>query len=262
MSSTGFIYFVVIILANTAGAISGMGGGVIIKPVLDTLGFHSLAAISFYSSVAVFTMAIVSTLKQFRNGLSLKISVALLVSVGSVVGGVLGNTVFEELLNFFSEEKYVQLIQICLTIMTLLFAYLYTTYWANKTLQLSNSGWYVLIGLFLGFISTLLGIGGGPINVALLMLCFGIPIKEATVYSIITIFFSQAAKLVTISQLTGFDRFDLSLLLYVISAAIIGGFVGATISGKVSSKRITQIYQVVIILVLLLNLWNGVHLFI
>lgn len=94
------------------------------------------------------------------------------------------------------------------------------------------------------------------------MLCFGIPIKEATVYSIITIFFSQAAKLITIAQGSGFGRFDLSLLLYVIPAAVIGGFIGALISGKVSSERVTQIYQVVILLVLLLNVWNGFRLFI
>lgn len=258
----GLIYFVVIILANTVGAISGMGGGVIIKPVFDTLGFHSLAAISFYSSVAVFTMSIVSTLRQFKNGLSLKANIALFISAGSVMGGVVGNTVFEWLLKFFSDEKYVQLIQIGLTIMTLLFAYLYTRYYFGKTFLFSNKSWYILIGLFLGFISTLLGIGGGPINVALLMLCFGIPIKEATVYSIVTIFFSQAAKLLTMAQVTGFGRFDLSVLFYVISAAMIGGFVGATISGKVSSERVTQIYQVVIILVLLLNFWNGISLFI
>lgn len=258
----GFIYFVVIILANTVGAISGMGGGVIIKPVLDTLGFHSLAAISFYSSVAVFTMSIVSTLRQFKNGLSLKANIALFISAGSVLGGVVGNTVFEGLLTFFPEEKYVQLIQIGLTIVTLLFAYLYTKHYSGKTYYLSNRGWYILVGLFLGFISTLLGIGGGPINVALLMLCFGIPIKEATVYSIITIFFSQAAKLLTVAQSTGFGRFDLNLLFYVISAAIIGGFLGATISGKVSSDRVTQIYQIVIVLVLLLNLWNGIRLFV
>lgn len=258
----GFIYFVVIILANTVGAISGMGGGVIIKPVLDSLAFHSLAAISFYSSVAVFTMSIVSTLRQFKNGLSLKVNIALFISAGSVIGGALGNMVFESLLTFFSKETYVQLIQIGLTILTLLFAYLYTKYFMGKTYQLSNKGWYLLAGLILGFIATLLGIGGGPINVALIMLCFGIPIKEATVYSIITIFFSQAAKLLTIAQSTGFGRFDLSILIYVISAAFIGGFLGATISGKVSANRVTQVYQIVIILVLILNLWNGIRLFV
>lgn len=258
----GIIYFIVIILANTVGAISGMGGGVIIKPVLDTLHFHSLAAISFYSSVAVFTMSIVSTMRQLKNGLKLQIPIAIFVSLGSVVGGISGNTVFESLLRLFSDEKYVQLVQIILTIVTLLFAYFYTKIGNEWSLELSRPVWYVIVGLFLGFISTLLGIGGGPINVALLMLCFGIPIKEATVYSIVTIFFSQAAKLVTIAQVTGFERFDLSILLYVIPAAIVGGFVGALISGKISSERVTQVYQVVILLVLLLNLWNGIQLFV
>ena len=43
----GIVYFIVIVLANTLGAISGMGGGVIIKPVFDMIGVHSVAAISF-----------------------------------------------------------------------------------------------------------------------------------------------------------------------------------------------------------------------
>ena len=77
-----------------------------------------------------------------------------------------------------------------------------------------------------------------------------------------TIFFSQAAKLLTIAQGTGFGQFDLSILLYVIPAAIVGGFVGALISGKISSERVTQVYQIVILLVLLLNIWNGLQLFI
>lgn len=260
--SVGFIYFVVIILANTVGVISGMGGGVIIKPVLDALGCHSLAAISFYSSVAVFTMALVSTLRQRKNGLSLKANLALFISAGSVIGGIGGSIVFEALLKFFSEEKYVQLIQVGLTLATLLFAYFYTKHYSDKTYQLSNKNWYILVGFFLGFIAALLGIGGGPINVALLMLCFGIPIKEATVYSIITILFSQAAKLLAIAQSTGFVRFDLSILCYVISAAILGGFLGAMISDKVSSDLVIKIYQVVILLVLLLNFWNGVRLFV
>ena len=258
----GIIYFIVIILANTVGAISGMGGGVIIKPVMDTLHFHPLVAISFYSSVAVFTMSIVSTLRQMKNGLKLKISVAVFVSLGSVIGGVIGNTTFDGLLRLLSDEKYVQIIQIILTLLTLLFAFFYTKFGDARSYKLSHPLWYVTVGLFLGFISTLLGIGGGPINVALLMLCFGIPIKEATVYSIITIFFSQAAKLVTMAQTTGFDGFDLTILFYVIPAAIIGGFVGALISGKVSADRVTQIYQIVILLVLLLNIWNGIGLFI
>ncbi|GAB6167633.1 hypothetical protein JCM1393_00930 [Clostridium carnis] len=144
---TGIIYFFVIIIANTVGAISGMGGGVIIKPVMDALGIHSIAAISFYSSVAVFTMSIVSTLRQLKNKLTLNIKMAILVSIGSVLGGIVGNYTFEQFLYFFKNEQKVQIIQILITIITLVFALLYTKYkW--KSLNLKNLMWYILIGIF------------------------------------------------------------------------------------------------------------------
>ncbi len=49
----GLIYFVVIVLANTVGAISGMGGGVLIKPILDLIGAHSVAGISLLNSCGI-----------------------------------------------------------------------------------------------------------------------------------------------------------------------------------------------------------------
>ncbi|MGX7417897.1 sulfite exporter TauE/SafE family protein [Carnobacterium gallinarum] len=255
----GIIYFVVIILANTVGALSGMGGGVIIKPVLDAIGAHSLIAISFYSSVAVFTMAIVSTLRQFKNGIVIKWQVAFAISIGSVIGGVIGNRTFEQLLSYFPEESAVQWIQIILTILSLLFALLYTKKnWSAW--NLSNLIWYVAVGLFLGFLSTLLGIGGGPINVALLMLCFGMPIKEATVYSIITIFFSQLSKLISIGFSSGYQIFDLTMLIAVIPAAILGGFVGAKLSGRLSDEIVLKVYQLVVVVVIGLNIVNGIRL--
>src|SRR5699024_2192808 len=121
--------------------------------------------------------------------------------------------------------------------------------------------WFMLIGFVLGFLATLLGIGGGPINVALLMYCFGMEIKEATVYSIVTIFFSQLSKLVTIQLTSGFGAFDLAILWAVIPGALIGGFSGATLSGKLSAKKVTLIYQVVIIGVILLNVLNALGIY-
>lgn len=132
----GIIYFVVIIIANTIGAVSGMGGGVIIKPILDFIGADSVAAISFYSTVAVFTMSIVSTLRQMKNGIKLDLKAIGWISLGAIIGGFLGNTSFEFLLNQFQNDRLVQLIQIILTIITLLFAFLYTKYeWKNFCLR-------------------------------------------------------------------------------------------------------------------------------
>lgn len=94
------------------------------------------------------------------------------------------------------------------------------------------------------------------------MLLFSLPIKDATVYSICTIFFSQLAKLVTIEISTGFARYDLSMLFFVIPAAVIGGLVGARLSQVLSPKKVTVVFQAVIILVIIINLYNGIRIFI
>lgn len=257
---TGIIYFVVIIVANTIGAISGMGGGVIIKPLLDFIGEHDVAAISFYSTVAVFTMAIVSTGRQLRTGMQVDWRIVSWISSGAVLGGVLGNAVFEKLFDLLNSERAVQLVQIGLTVATLLFAYLYTRY-PFGNYRLLQPRWYLLCGLVLGFLASLLGIGGGPINVALMMMMFSLPIKEATIYSICTIFFSQLAKLLTIAATTGFGRYDLGILWYVIPAAILGGLLGAKASRFLSTRKVVYVFQGVILLVLAINLYNGYKLF-
>ncbi|EOH74404.1 sulfite exporter TauE/SafE family protein [Enterococcus malodoratus] len=255
----GLIYFLVIVAANTVGAISGMGGGVLIKPIFDFIGAHSLAAISFYSSMAVFTMSIVSTIRQLKNKVTIHWGKALLISVGSMGGGVLGNSAFEWILRF-SSERTTQIVQIVLTIITLLFALIYSKKEAfSFSCQISVV--YVFVGFILGFLASLLGIGGGPINVAMLMLFFGLTIKEATVYSIITIFFSQSSKLFAIFLSSSYQRYDLSLFLFIIPAAILGGWFGAKVSGVLPADKVNTVYQGVIILVLLINCFNGIKLF-
>lgn len=256
----GIIYFFVIVFANTLGAVSGMGGGVIIKPLLDLIGAHSVVAVSFYSTVAVFTMSVVSTLRQMKNGIKINFFSVINLSIGAVFGGVFGNIVFEYILNIFQSEKIVETVQIILTVTTLLFALLYTKY-KCKNFLLVGFWWLFFCGLILGFLASLLGIGGGPINVSLLMLMFSMPIKEATVYSISTIFFSQLAKLLTIASTTGFDRYDLSILFFVIPAAICGGFIGANLSKVLSGEKVTLVFQLVIIAVVIINVFNCIKLF-
>lgn len=251
------LYFIIIVLSNTVGAISGMGGGVIIKPVLDTFGFHSLAAISFYSSVAVFTMSISSTYKQIKNGVKINWLQSLFISIGSVIGGIVGNKLFVYLLDFYGSQREVQLIQIVLTVISLILVLVYTLT-ESKTLHLKHPVVYLLVGFFLGGFSTLLGIGGGPINVSLLVFCFGLTMKDATVYSIITIFFSQLARLAEVGLSSGFGVYDLTILLAIIPAALIGGYLGGVVSGKVSDKVVSKIFVWIVILVIVINILNGI----
>jgi len=250
------IYFLVIILAICLGATSGMGGGVIIKPLLDLIGYHDLTSITFYSSVAVFTMSISSTYKQLKNGIQVRWASALNISMGAIVGGLIGNQLFNHLIVYFGNDQTVQLTQVALTVLCMLFVLIYTLF-IKKSFALKSRIIYFIAGVFLGTISVLLGIGGGPINVALLLLLFDLSMKEATVYSIITIFFSQIAKLGQIGFSTGFGIFDLSFLLVVIPAALLGGYLGGFISGKVSNKVVSKIFIFADILVIIINLYNG-----
>lgn len=255
----GVIYFFIIVFANTIGSISGMGGGILIKPMMDAIGIHSLVEIAFYSCTAVLSMSIVSTCRQLKNPININIKLALFLSFGALIGGISGQYIFNQLLEFLPDDSAVQLIQIIINVSTLVFALIYTIKkW--QSLELANVIFYFLVGVFLGFLASLLGIGGGSINVALLMFCFGIPIKEATVYSIITILFSQLSALITMGFTTGYDFFDLSLLLSIVPAAIIGGFLGAKLSGILSEKIVLKLYQLIIIAVIVLNICNGIML--
>ncbi|AMB98946.1 hypothetical protein AWM75_02570 [Aerococcus urinaehominis] len=255
----GLLYFVVIILANSVGAISGMGGGVIIKPVLDLIGLDPVEQVSFYSTVAVFAMSLVSTYRQSKQGVDINWGNAGWLSAGSVAGGILGNSVFEMILNRYNGDT-VQLTQIVLTVITLIFAYVYNRF-DLPSFQLAGKEWFAGAGLFLGFLASLLGIGGGPINVSLLMLLFAMPIKPATVYSICTIFFSQLSKIITIALTTGFDRYDMGLMPYIIVAGVCGGFLGAKLSRVMADDKINLVFRAIIILVCAINVYNGFMLF-
>ena len=92
------LYFLVIIVANAIGAVSGMGGGVIIKPVLDFIAWDNVATISFYSSVAVFVMSISSTVRQIQSGQKLKVMELSYLAIGSIFGGYIGSLLFDCLL--------------------------------------------------------------------------------------------------------------------------------------------------------------------
>ena len=56
----GILIFLVCLTASTIGGICGIGGGVIIKPVLDALGVMSVSALQFLSGLTVLGMSMVS----------------------------------------------------------------------------------------------------------------------------------------------------------------------------------------------------------
>ena len=89
----GILYFIIVLAATTAGAIAGVGGGVIIKPALDALGHYNIQTIGVLSSIAVLSMAIVSTARRFIQGLKIDLKIVLL-ATGAIAGGIIGKVIF------------------------------------------------------------------------------------------------------------------------------------------------------------------------
>lgn len=251
-----FLYVLIILLATISGAIAGLGGGVIIKPLFDLIAFHNASTIGFYSSVAVFTMCIVSIYKQVRSGFKFDIRTVLSISIGSMVGGLLGEFIFNAITNYL-ENNLVKVIQAGILAITLIAILLYTLNREKiKCYKINNICIIFSVGMFLGLISVFLGIGGGPLNVALLMFFFSYPMKEATIYSIATIFFSQLSKLGSVLISGQIVNYDLSFIPFIAVTAIIGGFIGTLINQKLESEKIQKFYIFLIVLLLLISGYN------
>ena len=84
--------FLVSFLASTAGAICGIGGGVIIKPTLDLFQMASVSTISFLSGCTVLSMSLYSVgrgLLAHDSTVDFKTGTPL--ALGAAIGGVFGN---------------------------------------------------------------------------------------------------------------------------------------------------------------------------
>ena len=245
------IYFLIAIFATTVGAGAGLGGGVIIKPALDALGGYDVFVIGVLSSATVLAMAVISTIKRFRQGTKLDITLILL-AAGAVAGGFLGK-------EGFSFARGIMRDNILTTLQASILIFLLLLVLIRKKLpdwHIKNKIVVFAMGLLLGAISAFLGIGGGPINVAVLCMFFAMDIKEAAAGSIFIILFAQLTKLITIAATTGFGTADYSMLYVMIPGGILGGFLGPWVKHKLEEHHIEKLFFAVVVGVILLNVYN------
>ena len=89
------IFFLICFLASAVGAVCGIGGGVIIKPVLDAFGILDVETISFLSGCTVLSMTAYAVLKS-RAGGNAKgdKKVRFPMAAGAALGGLAGKELF------------------------------------------------------------------------------------------------------------------------------------------------------------------------
>lgn len=259
------VYFLIALLATTAGAMTGMGGGVIIKPLLDLLGDYDAATIGVLSALTVFVMSLVSVAKQMLKKTKIVLKIAVPLALGSVVGGNLGNKMFSGLLSAFQNSeaasKNVTVIQNAVLALLIAVVFVYMLY-KDRIAGFHLKGILpsLLAGIFLGVCSSFLGIGGGPINVALLIFLFSFDTKTAAVCSIITILFAQLSKVGSILLSPGgLFAYDLSMLLPMAVGAVAGGFLGSKCNIELPERVIDRMFNGVQVLVFGLCIFNMVR---
>jgi len=245
------LYFIITLLATTAGAISGFGGGIIIKPALDAMRTYDALTIGAISSITVLSMATVSTAKYIKSGMKMDIKIIIL-SIGAVIGGVLGKFTFELFAGAVSDgiAKVVQASILALLLIFVFFRKYYPHFKVENKILIASAG------LFMGAISSFLGIGGGPINIVIICIIFSSCVKDAAVYSIFVIFFSQLASVISTAISPGLGAYDLKVLLFMIPAAVIGGFAGAHLNRKFSKHFSEIVFNTLMVSILALNVYN------
>ena len=252
------LFFLVSLCASVIGAICGIGGGVIIKPFLDMLNLAGVAEASFLSGATVLAMSSYSVVKSVRarDGL-LEMAVTTPLAVGAVVGGITGKSVFSAVRAATGHPATAGIFQSACLLALVLGTLAYTLY-ADRIRTLRMRGWGIglSIGLALGFFSSFLGIGGGPMNLVVLAYFYSMEVKTAAQNSLYIILFSQAANLLwTIIQgdVPTFDRLALAVM---VAGGICGGVAGRRINARISSRAVDRLFQVLLFVIMAICIFN------
>ena len=253
------IYALIVFIATASGSSTGLGGGVVIKPLFDIVSSAGTATINFYSSLAVFVMSIVALYRQLKKRFKFNFKDLITISLGSVAGGFLGQKLLSLTVQSLPESK-VKVIQSLMLFLMLLFVLIYN--FEKKRLvsfHLNNAFLIFIVGIGLGTFSVYLGIGGGPINVAITMFLFSFSLREAAVYSVGIIFFAQLTKMCTIAFESVKPPISISVMIAVIIAAIIGALAGTWINRHASCEVLNRIYNILLIALVGVTLFNTAH---
>lgn len=252
------IFLVVSFGASVVGAICGIGGGVLIKPILDTFGVLSVASISFLSGCTVLSMSCYSVLKARLSKESLvDLKTGTPLAIGAAIGGVTGKMMFQYLSDMFTNKDQVGAIQaVCLLIITL-GTMIYTLKKDQiKTLHVQNPLVCIAIGLVLGICSSFLGIGGGPINLVVLFYFFSMDTKTAAQNSLYIILFSQITSLVNTLITHTVPEFEVGLLILMVGGGILGGAAGRIVNKRMDVNMVNKLFIGLMAVIMLICAYN------
>ncbi len=225
-------------VAGVIGSIIGLGGGIVVVPVLTFLGVpHTISSSS--SLFAAFSNSVASTVsysKQKRIDYKTGLRLGLMSIPGTILGAVISAQVTPDL---FKILFAIVLVASCYYLFIKKSLDTNQGNLSKKILVISS-----VISFFAGILSSFFGIGGGIIFVPLMIIGLGLLVKNATATSQLILMFSSASGMIT-HALLGHADFEYALLLSV--GAFAGGLLGARLSLEIKENRLRILIVAVIV---------------
>jgi hypothetical protein len=245
--------------AGVFGALLGLGGGILIVPIL-TLGF----GLDFRQAVAVSLLAVITTssagaavyLQRRIANLRLGMTLELATAIGGLAGGLIAFALDQRLLS---------------AVFAFMLAYVAVTMFRRgrgpepvaepePVVGSEGSGGFVgslggpdyrlrrlplglALSLVAGVQSALLGVGGGTIKVPAMHLAMGAPLRVATATSNVMIGITASASAVLYLLRGAVDP-------YVAGPVVVGVFVGASVASRFASRVPLGVLRLLFVLVL------------
>ncbi len=255
------MYIIFVLVSFTAcviGRICGLGGGVIIKPVLDSFGLVSPQVINFLSSCTVLVMTAYSVSKAvIKKDVQMDLSISTQLAIGSCIGGIAGKKVFTALISLLPSADMSSVLQAAIMLFMLIPVLIFTVFKSRvNTYSIKNKALCVVAGFVLGVISAFLSGGSGPMNMAVLLFLFSMPSKTAVINSLYIILFSQIASFMQTAFSGSIPSFNVLILIGMVLGAILGSECGRFVNNKISAKTVDKLFILLLIALIALNAFN------
>ncbi|MDU1905703.1 MAG: sulfite exporter TauE/SafE family protein [Dysgonomonas sp.] len=261
------------ILAGFLGALTGLGGGVVIIPLL-TLGFgidmRYAIGTALVTSIASSSGAAAAYIKEGITNVRIGMFLEIATTIGAVIGAVIA---------IYLDKQYIAIIFGCVLIFSAVRSmrknetnedYSLPGDKLGQTLKLNGSfpttegivnynvhnvaGGFSLMTLA-GVLSGLLGIGSGALKVLAMDTAMKIPFKVSTTTSNFMVGVTAAASAVVYLQ-RGY--IDPGLAMPIVIGVLIGAFVGSKVLPKTNVKKLRLLFSVVIFLLAISMMYNGI----
>lgn len=252
------LVFLIALLSSAVGAICGIGGGVVIKPVMDMFRIDSVAAISFLSGCTVLSMSCYTVGRAMLAGEGrVDVKTGTPLALGAALGGLAGKALFTAVRDLFRQSDMVGAVQsACLAAITL-GTLAYTLCKARiHTRRLTAPAACCAVGLALGICSSFLGIGGGPINLVVLYYLFSMDTRTAAANSLYIILFSQLASLLATLIAGTIPDLQLMMLVWMIAGGIGGGIIGRACSKRMDDRAVEKLFMGLMGVIIAISLFN------